>query len=82
MRRISKTFKKRARSETLKPPTEDAVYRLFLGGPHAKTEAGADARAAGIANLSLFLKTFAGRLLDGAHAYNSLKHGLALFRAL
>lgn len=72
-------FKKRVRSEILTADIDQPVADVFLGGAkEAFNGLGDEGWADAVRNLTSFLRTFADRWLEEAHAYNSLKHGLAV----
>ena len=72
-------FKERVRTEIIAADINSDVADVFLGGSQAAFEGLSDDEwTDAIHNLASFLRTFARRWLEEAHAYNSLKHGLAV----
>jgi len=75
-------FKERVRNEIIAADVTSDVAEVFLGGSKVAFDGlGDDEWTDAIRNLTAFLRTFAARWLDEAHAYNSLKHGLAVLPA-
>jgi hypothetical protein len=73
------SFKARVRKEVIEGRLEEDVEQVFLGGTRRNFEGLTQSDWEQVVRtLARFLRTFAGRWLEDAHAYNSLKHGLAV----